>query len=506
MKNERGSTLVLVLIVLLVFSVLGLSVVGNAMSERTRVHTTELDGQARVLAQSGLTYFETQFEKFVENNAEVLNSDYLFNFIDSFNKEPAATPLEGVSLGVKREGMDIEVTSLGTASNVTKKLTAYYRIGFDIDKPTEEIADFTEEGTVATNFADDKVLGLNLGLLGLGLLNPSGNDQKFYTVPPDDIISVRLLGPILGLGLSGDGFKIYRERNVIATRQFTVLGVDLLGGTLSRLVALNVLGLRDNEDTNVLINGHSNILTLLGIQFNKYSDIEFKKFAVVGNALIQQDRDGSSWASIPKDNKERRRFTFDEGLYVNRSLVIGGPHDRIGTPNKHNDFSELMLRGNMVAMDNLTISYVDLVIGDKDEKESGFTEEDFVSNIYVHGDAHIHHACIRPKDTRYQFGVLAKGEITLENYTGKSGCNTYSGLFYSEKGIDIKTNGRPMTINGGLVGNITVDGVPFTRENGRTYDPHNMRYKMGNLTYNVDPRYMEKLKNVKLVLRESPDE
>ena len=34
MKNERGSTLVLVLIVLLVFSVLGLSVVGNAMSEQ----------------------------------------------------------------------------------------------------------------------------------------------------------------------------------------------------------------------------------------------------------------------------------------------------------------------------------------------------------------------------------------------------------------------------------------------------------------------------------------
>jgi len=57
MKNERGSTLVLVLIVLLVFSVLGLSLVGNAMSERTRVHTTELDGQARVLAQSGFNLF-----------------------------------------------------------------------------------------------------------------------------------------------------------------------------------------------------------------------------------------------------------------------------------------------------------------------------------------------------------------------------------------------------------------------------------------------------------------
>lgn len=502
MKNERGSTLVLVLVVLLVFSVLGLSVVGNAMSERKRVDSTELDGQARVLAQSGLAYFETQFEKFVENNAEVLNIDYLFDFIDNFSEQPKATSLEGVSLGVKREGMDIEVTSLGTADSRTKKLTARYRIGFDIDKPTEEIADFTEEGTVATNFADDKVLGLNLGLLGLGLLNPSGNDQKFYTVPPDDIISVKLLGPILGLGLSGDGFKIYRQKNVIATRQFTVLGVDLLGGTLSRLVSLNVLGLRDNEDTNVLINGHSNILTLLGIQINKYSDIEFKKFAVIGNALIQQDRDGSSWASIPKDNKDRRRFTFDEGLYVNRSLVIGGPHDRIGTPKKYGDYSQLMLRGNMVVMDNLTISYVDLEIGDKNGKESGFTEEDFISNIYVHGDAHIHNACIKPKNTRYQFGILAKGKITFENY---SDCNTYYGLFYSEEGIDIKTNGRPMTINGGLVGNVTVDGLPFTRENGRTYDPQNMRYKMGNLTYNVDPRYMEKLKNVKLILLESPD-
>ncbi len=503
--NERGSTLVLVLIVVLVFSVLGLSVVGNAVGERKRVDVTEQDGQARVLAQSGISYFETQFEKFVETNSEVLNADYFLSFLDSFSEEPTALPLEGVDLSVKRDGFNLEVTSKGTVESRTKSVTARYRIGFDIDKPTFEIADFTEGGTAA-NFADDKILGLNLGLLGLGLLNPTGSDQKFYQVPHDDIIDARLLGPILGLGLGGDGFKVYKEKRIIATRAFTVLGLNLLGGTQSSLVNLNVLSLLENEDTNVLINGCSNVLTLLGIKINKYSDIEFKKFAVIGNTLIQQDRDGSGWASLTKDNgNNHRRFTFDEGLYVNRSLIIGGEQDRTGKPNKFKDFSRLMLRGNMVAMDNLNISYVDLLIGDKDSNESKFSDEDYSTFIYVHGNADIHDACIRPKNDNYDFGILTKGKLTINHYTGNSDCNTFYGLYYAEDGIDIRTNGKKMYVYGGLAGNVTVDGVPFTIENGRKYDPNTGQYTMGNLVYKVDTRYMEKLRNVKLVLRESPD-
>lgn len=483
--NERGSTLVLVLIVILVFSVLGVALMGNAVNERKRVDATEVDGQARVLAQTGIDYFETQFDKFLESTP-IFTSNQLFGFFDSYNETWDNNLLEGVTLTVERDGFDVKVTSRGSVESKAKTLTAHYRIGFDIDKPTYEIADFTEEGTVATNFADDKVLGLNLGLLGLGLLNPTGNDQKFYHVPADEIISVKLLGPILGVGISGDGFKTYKDRNVIATREFTVLGLDLLGGTLSRLVALNVLGLQNNDDTNVLINGCTTYLTLLGIEINSYSDIEFKKFAVIGNTLIQQDRDGSSWLST-KDNNERRRFTFNEGLFVNRSLIIGGEQDRKGNPDKWGNFSQLMLRGDMVAMENLTIAYADVMIGDDDDKEVGFEEDDYVTNLYVHGDVHIHHAGISLKNNKYDLGIYTKGKITLENYTGGSNSNTFNGLFYAENGIEIKTHGQDMYINGGLAGNVTVD-YP------------------NKLHYNVAPEYMDKIENIKFYLKESADD
>lgn len=483
--NERGSTLVLVLIVILVFSVLGVALIGNSVNERKRIDTTEVDGQARVLAHTGIDYFESQAEQYLENTP-IFTSEQLFSFFDNYNATWDENFLEGVKMTVERDGFDVKVISQGSAGSKAKTVTAHYRIGFDIDKPTYEIADFTEEGTVATNFADDKILGLNLGLLGLGLLNPTGGDQKFYQVPADEVISVKLLGPILGVGISGDGFKTYRDTNVVATREFTVLGVDLLGGTLSRLVTLNLLGLQNNDDTNVVINGSTTYLTLLGIKINSYSDIEFKKFAVIGNTLIQQDRDGTSWLST-KDKNDRRRFTFEEGLFTNRSIIIGGEQDRDGKPTNWENFSKLMLRGDMVAMDNLTINYVDLVIGDDEDKEGGFDEDDYVTNMYVHGDVHIHDAGIRLKNNKYDLGIYTKGKITLENYTGGSNSNTFNGLFYAENGIEIKTHGKDMYINGGLAGNVTVD-YP------------------NKLHYTIAPEYMDKIDNIKFYLKKSADD
>lgn len=492
--NERGSTLILVLIVILVFMVLGVSLMGNAISERKRVDATEQDAKARVLAQTGITYFESQFTKFIENNPD-LTSEQLFSFFDSYEATVDENSLEGISLTVERNDFDVEVLSEGTSGSSVRTLTGHYRISFDIDKPSYEIADFTEEGTVATNFASEKVLDLGLGLLGLGLLNPSGSEDKFYHVPADEIISVKLLGPVLGLGIiGGDGFKTYRERNVVATREFRVLGLNLIGGTLSSFVQLNLLGLDPDEDTNVLINGCMTYLTLLGIQINRYSDIEFKKFAVLGNALIQQDRDGSSWLST-KDKNGYRRFTFNEGLYVNRSLVIGGEQDKDGAPRKWEDYSKLMLRGDMVAQAEvpessepqdpppaIIISYVDLIIGDNDENENKLDEDSKVSNLYAHGDVYIKNAGIKMKNEKYDFGLFAKGKLTIENDPATGGCGSLNGLFYAEKGIEIKTNGRDMFINGGLVGNVTVDY------------PDKLHYK-------VAPEYMDKLSNIKLTLK-----
>ena len=223
-----------------------------------------------------------------------------------------------------------------------------------------------------------------------------------------------------------------------------------------------MLSYKTDDDTNVLINGSFTPFKLIG-EVNRYRDIDFKKFAVMGNCLIQQDRDGTG-LSADKDNanpppdSKRRRFTFQDGLYVNRSLVIGGEQDKKGAAKNWNDYSKLMLRGDMAIMENLVISDVDLKIGDIAENELGLTKEDYFTGMYVQGDAEIKNACIQTKDSsskyKYGYGLFAKGKVTIEN---NANCNTFSGIYYAKNGIEIKTNGKQMIIKGGLIGDVTVD-------------------------------------------------
>lgn len=58
MKNEKGSALVLVLLMTLVFIVLGLGLVTQVVTETNLSVQSEKKMQARNLAESGLVYFE----------------------------------------------------------------------------------------------------------------------------------------------------------------------------------------------------------------------------------------------------------------------------------------------------------------------------------------------------------------------------------------------------------------------------------------------------------------
>lgn len=492
--NERGSTLVLVLIVILVFSILGVSLMGSAVSERKRVDITETDAQARVLAQSGLDYFESQFKTFAEG--KVFTTEELKTYFKNHNALGGNIP-DGVTLSMEWDDFNnIVVTSKGKAGQNEKTLTAHYRLGFNIDEPTYDIADFSKEEAIAANFANEKLVGLGLGLAHIGLATPRGDDEEFYVVPNNEIVKVELVGGLLDLN-AGAGFDNYKNSNFIASREGGVADINLLGGNQNALVKLNLLKYETAKDTNVLINGYQGYLKLLWfIDAAAYQDIEFQKFAVFGNVHIQQDRDGTTLLSI-RDNNGRRRFTFDEGLYVSRSLVIGG----YKFANKWGAISKLMLRGDMVAKEDLIISYADLKIGDNDEREKKLTDNQKVSRLYVHGDVLIKDASIKMNNDQYDFGILTKGKMTIKNESDTEGCGELNGLFYAEDGIDIKTNGKKIVINGGLIGDITVDGVPYNESNRGEIEEG--KYTMGNLEYYPKEEYMDKLEHVKLTLKES---
>jgi hypothetical protein len=455
MQNDRGSSLVQVLLVILVFTVLGLALMGNVVGENKRTNATESNMQARYLAESGLTYFENDFKRFIKESVNLesisvadfsnrLKTNFLQKYMGANGfivGEPwSASHPEEINIKAQMDGDDLlKVTSRGKDDSSEETLIGYYKINYlaDFDKATFPLTNFNG---LAVDFTKKDVLGLDLlSLLNLDLIDSTGSDQTFYRVPDDHLIGVGLLFDLVGLHLlSSDRFKTMEENHVIATRQGELLGVDVLKGKKAALLSVNVLPFQDEYDTNVLIDGGYTAISLL-IKIDNYRDINFKKLAVIGNATIRQDKKG---LFLNADNDESRSFTFREGLYVNKSLVIGGYQGKSGGKPI---YSNLKLRGNMLVMKDLYINYVNLEFGDSVADET----------IYVKNNATINNACINKGSTNNKkFRLITQGTITLEN---NSSCNEFKGLFYGEKGINIKTNNQPMTIKGALIGDVTVD-------------------------------------------------
>lgn len=176
---------------------------------------------------------------------------------------------------------------------------------------------------------------------------------------------------------------------------------------------------------------------------NPYDDIEFKKFAVLGEALIEQH-------SLDSDDK--RNFTFKNGLYVGKTLNIGGFINDL--PLSQANYSKLFLDGD----------------SDKDQNGGMFTaaglninnaEIDFNSDVYAYNTAFtpkstIKNACIKQSDNHY-FRLLTNGKLDI--YRNKE-CSTLEGLFFSSNvnhPVTIYAT-EDMTIDGGIVGAVNVEG------------------------------------------------
>lgn len=505
--NERGSSLIQVLLVILVVTVIGLALMGNVLGENKRTFKTETNMQARYLAESGLTYFEKDFSHFVSTTdfrtvpysslPDFVENNFLLTLkngtTESYSTSVTVSPspeiitvtaelietgpvMKVTSDGRKdaREKM-LKVTSTGDNGSSEKTLYGYYELKYitDIDTPTYEIADFKDGGRL-NDVTKTDLIGLDLlNLLNLDVINPAGPDKNYYPVPADkSFLGVDVLFGAIGIHLDDSNpFQMMERGPAITTRKGVIVGANLLD-----IVKVNVLQYRDKDDTNTLIDGSYktgiNIL-IINLSSNKYSDIHFKKLAVIGNAVIQQDKNGEKYERLllsdlyTYDHSSSRTFTFEKGLYVNKSLFIG--RNKPGS-SQYKGISNLVLTGKMVALKNLEISYANLNFGTSMGEDA----------IYVHGDAHIHNACINKESSNTnKFRLLAKGNITLENNTS---CSEFKGLFYSEKDIVIKTKNQPMTIKGGLIGNVKVDYPD-------------------KLTYIPDPRYVGELKVKEIQLK-----
>ena len=235
-QNERGATLVYVLLLILVFSILGVALMGNTVNETKQTEMTESEMQAQHLALNGLTYFETAFKANIEKTDSLSTTDFLKQYQDWVPVGDESNPDE-MQIKAKLHLVDeknIEVWSKGTVGNTEKIFKGYYMLDYEMKaepgSPIYDIPDFTLSGATALNFGSGEILGLGLGpILNLDLLKLRGSNKLFYRVPDDELIKVGLLG-LIGISIGdGDRFKTVETKPVIATRAGTVLGLNLLG-------------------------------------------------------------------------------------------------------------------------------------------------------------------------------------------------------------------------------------------------------------------------------------
>lgn len=481
--NERGSTLMQVLLVITVFSVIGLAVLSSVVGESKRVEKTESNVQVRNLAADGLIYFEDQFKTIINQN-KPLSWEVLKTKVETtpaFQGQPIPNVDGEVTLNVKLPNRDdvknkdiVEVISHGkNDSGEDEKIIGYYKLDFHhkTDAP-RVISTFGPEGEMV-NFQDGSGSILTtelLNLIDIGLVETTWFDNKYYPVPQDASpgVGLNLLFNVLGIKLDVVGlltglldpfdfikdnkFQYMEKKPVIATREGSVLGAELLKVKNKDLLSVSLIDFQDKADTNVIINGFYDTISvkLLGVLpidiYAGYQDINFYKLGVMGNVVIQQTRkslNSENGISIWVDNKIPRSFYFKYGLYVNNSLVIGGiqgiGNDKEPAMNLK-DYSRLKLDSDVgiAVMDNLVIQDADL---------------DINTNLYVDGKTKIKNSCINQNKERSNFHLYSK-RIVLES---NPNCNKFDGYFYGEDGITIMVNdNRDMIINGELIGNVTI--------------------------------------------------
>lgn len=525
MKNEKGSTLLQVLLIILIFSVLGISLLTNVIGENKRVHVTESHIQTRNLARDGLIYFEKSFAEYVEDCIEKNNADkegwITFGemkqfFTEQYPDESWVTirDNEGEKIEVKVSHPDIVKTSTdgfeysdekaersfitvhskGNDGKTVTELVGYYQLdySFNFDIPTAQFAQF-EEGTKLVDFTSGGLLGLEVigGLVGLDALDFIfwHGDSGYYKVPEDGILDIDLLGEVLEVNLLGlipdlllnlikglsfgaldleiPRFTTMEKYPVVAVRDAKAVGLDVLKIGDFSLLSLNILQLPVEKNVNVLINGsYDNVkIPLVSEALDKilgfllpnlipleggYQDIDFKKLSVVGNVVIQQDKNDCTDRLFQKCKQNTRRFTFDQGLFATQSILVGGERIKYNLPKLDNAFganeNNLEFAGDMVAMKDFMIDSANVTFVAAKELAD--------STIYVHNHAVIRQSCIQSHSSL--FHLFVKEKLSIHHH---SDCPSYHGLFYAENGIELYIpSGETMIINGEVIGDITIIG------------------------------------------------
>ena len=266
MRNEKGSTLIQVLLVILIFSVLGISLIVNVVGENKRVNKTDDNVQSRNLVRDGLTYFEADFNKTVHANAGFIDI-YKFLYVPDdegqafstgkvvkIDNEDILIKTEIVPPDFKQPASDafiikVTIQIINSKKYEEESLHGYYTVDFDVDFKTAAVTlgDLSNAEELDVSKALVNLKNLSLNKLGLGALIghlnleqtislsllPYGSYQDFYPLPDDKLLDglvgtggIDLLN-IINLKGSANTFNHLKNMEAVAVRNTSLIRADV---------------------------------------------------------------------------------------------------------------------------------------------------------------------------------------------------------------------------------------------------------------------------------------
>jgi Tfp pilus assembly protein PilX len=142
LKNEEGSSLLIVLMVMVVFSVLGLALIGSTLNNSKQISNTNGVIKSTNLSEMGVEYVKLEVTKYIENNSIVAlantktaiqsliktnvdisidtnNPDSLFRIENLILVESNILDKDGIKIG---EELEINFDSRGTSNGIKEKI------------------------------------------------------------------------------------------------------------------------------------------------------------------------------------------------------------------------------------------------------------------------------------------------------------------------------------------------------------------------------------------------
>lgn len=500
--NEEGNTLILVLLMIMIFTVGGLSLLTTTMNGAKRTAVSEDDIQATELAEKGIDYLTAYLEtetkpladlpvdRFEEelNEIAAVYEDEPFKIPDKHELEVKIYGMRPLFPGTDDLTHEMTLYSKATVNNRTKTVEATIQLGakkvpdalkyavgsYNPCKNEKKCHKKQDDGNMFLHggvaIQGDLYVEQNMVTKDTGVVTYSNNKYEWI---PSDLPSIEgengsraklmISGQLYKLNSSkhsynnninqtsfnGEGYQEISTNNVSSAftsyHELNKQYVPILEKTTTNFAPIDIEGEKDNFYFDSSAHYPTSALPISEWQGDLSSSniIQNSKYPVLLYRSVEMNRlnltlGNNDTLYLENFSSSPKTFRFNEGAYIGGDLIIGNPFEFRNDSNLYQKFN---IDGPLYVDGDLTI------IG---------ANVKFNSTIYVTGKTTIRYSRIeglQDDETESSLVIFGKDAIEISNINVyEDEPNIIRGFFYSEELMEIYGVASNIEIQGGIFG------------------------------------------------------